>query len=137
MIPSRPDSGLSFDANRADLISIAENVAANTKLIVQTLEKQGLPQPSLSANGASPDCIPANDVELQMLRNSLVRQSQLLAHTFTGPRKYLQEKVAFSVGTPILHRHVPLLTLHFPDDRRHGLGCDIQLQDPATRPSRW
>lgn len=98
-IPGHTTTSNGIDkANANKLLSLAKGVASKAQEIIEALEQQGLPQPSLGPDGAAPDFIPALDTQLQGLRRGLVSDARLLADTFTGTRKLVDEQLQFSVG---------------------------------------
>ncbi|KAF2640550.1 S-adenosyl-L-methionine-dependent methyltransferase [Massarina eburnea CBS 473.64] len=104
-------------ADAVRLLELAKSIAAKAQEVVEGLQQQGLPQPSLGPDGSSPDFIPVLDTRLQEVRRSLVSDARLLADTFTGTRKLIDEQLQFSVHTITVMRilytfnipkHVPL-----------------------------
>lgn len=96
MTPTDAPDGTSH-ADADSLLKLARGVASKAQEIIEGLQQQGLPQPSLGPNGPLPDFIPALDTRLQGLRRSLVSDARLLADTFTGTRKLVDEQLLFSV----------------------------------------
>lgn len=86
--------------NKADaerLLHLARGIASKAEEIIEGLQQQGLPQPSLGPDASGPDYIPALDTRLQRLRQNLVSDSRLLADTFTGTRRLIDEQLQLSV----------------------------------------
>ena len=90
---------LENEADAESLLHLARGISSKAQEIIEALQQQGLPQPSLGPNAPAPDFIPALDTRLQGLRRSLVSDARLLADTFTGTRKLLDEQLQFSVGS--------------------------------------
>lgn len=76
---------------QVDLYAFALSIADRVQEIQKGLQQRNLAQPSLDADGPSPDFIPADDVTLQDLRRGVVSDARLLADTFAGPMKHLME----------------------------------------------
>ncbi|CAO2653517.1 Nn.00g029280.m01.CDS01 [Neocucurbitaria sp. VM-36] len=111
----------------ARLLELAKGITTKAQQIVEGLQQEGLPQPSLGRSGSYPDFVPVLNTKLQGLRRSLVSDARLLADIFTGTRKLIDEQLQFSVHTVTVMR--VLYTFNIP--KHVPLGAAISFAEVA------